>query len=361
MLYHFLFPLTYIFSPFNIFQYITFRTGGAVLTSFIICLFIGPYIIHTLKRLGVGQQVRSDGPPSHLKKQGTPTMGGVMILISLMLSTLLWARLDNRFILILIVSSLALGCLGFFDDYIKLSKGSNSGLSPLVKLSGQSVLAALIAFYLWWHPPSIDYHMMINIPYFKDIYINLSWFYFIFVMLVIVGATNGVNLTDGQDGLAIGGIILAAFTYLIFSYLAGNIKFAEYLRIIYVPGAGEITVFLGALLGAAVGFLWYNAYPAEIFMGDTGSLMLGGIVGVVAVLIRQEILLVIVGGIFVIEVISVVLQVASFKLRRKRIFRMAPLHHHYEIGGMMEAKITVRFWIISLVLSLVALASLKVR
>ncbi|MFH1379032.1 MAG: phospho-N-acetylmuramoyl-pentapeptide-transferase [bacterium] len=361
MLYHLLYPLKNIFSPLNVFQYITFRAGGAILTSLIVCFIIGPWIIRKLRLMRISQQVRSDGPPSHMHKKDTPTMGGVLIGISLLMSTLLWARLDNRFIWILVISSVVLGFIGLADDYLKLVKKNSSGLSAKLKLSGQCVLAGSIAAYLIYNPSNTQFNMLVNIPYLKDTYMHLSWFYFIFIMLIIVGASNGVNLTDGQDGLAIGGIIFATTSYFILAYLAGNVKFAEYLRIIYVPGAGEISVFLAALLGSAVGFLWYNTYPAEIFMGDTGSLLLGGVIGIVAVLIRQEILLAIIGGIFVIEVLSVVLQVASFKMRGKRVFKMAPLHHHFEMAGMKEPKITVRFWIVSLILALMALASLKVR
>lgn len=361
MLYHLLFPLKNIISPLNVFQYITVRAGGAVLTSFIICFISGPWVIRKMQHLKMSQQVRSDGPPAHINKKGTPTMGGVLIGISLLISTLLWARLDNRFILILIGSTVLLGIIGFLDDYLKVIKRNSKGLPAKVKLFCQILLAGSIAAYLLLYPPNAEFNMMINIPYLKDTYINLSWFYVIFVMLVIVGASNGVNLTDGQDGLAIGVVIFATTSYFIFAYVAGNIKFAEYLRIIYVPGAGEVSVFLAALLGSAVGFLWYNAYPAEIFMGDTGSLLLGGIIGIVAVIIRQELLLVVVGGIFMIEVVSVMIQVTSFKMRGKRIFKMAPLHHHYEMLGMKEPKITVRFWIVSMILSLLALASLKVR
>jgi phospho-N-acetylmuramoyl-pentapeptide-transferase len=361
MLYHLLYPLKYIFSPVNIFQYITFRAGGAILTSLVLCFAVGPAIIRLAASKKINQEIRHDGPQTHLAKKGTPTMGGLIIIISLIISTLLWARLDNRFVWILLGSVVVLGFLGFMDDAFKILKRDSNGVSAVLKLLVQGLLAASIAGYLYFNPSNADYATLVNIPYFKELYVNVWWLYPIFIIVTIVGASNAVNLTDGQDGLAIGGIIFAAVTYIIFSYCAGNIKIAEYLRIIYVPGAGEITVFLAAMVGASVGFLWYNAYPAEIFMGDTGSLFLGGALGIVAVFIRQELLLIIVGGVFVAESVSVMLQVGSYKIRKKRIFRMAPLHHHFEIGGLQEPKITVRFWIVCMMLSLIALASLKVR
>lgn len=361
MLYHLLFPLREFFSPLNVFQYITFRSFGAIFTSFIFVLLLMPYFISLLKKYNIRQAVRSDGPPTHMSKQGTPTMGGVVILLSMVFATLLWAKLNNRFIILLILSTTFLGLLGFMDDYLKLIKKNPKGLSVSKKLTGQTILAVLIAFYLWLFPSNTTFQSSVNIPYLKEVYLNLGYLYILFVILVILGASNGVNLTDGMDGLAIGNLIVAAFTFSIFAYLAGNAKFSQYLKIIYVPGAGEITIFLATMLGAGLGFLWYNTYPAEVFMGDTGSLFLGGALGLTAVFIKQEILLVIIGGVFVMEVLSVILQVHSFRRYGKRVFKMAPLHHHFELSGIAEPKLTVRFVIVSIVLSLIALSSLKLR
>ncbi|PKN00934.1 MAG: phospho-N-acetylmuramoyl-pentapeptide-transferase [Elusimicrobia bacterium HGW-Elusimicrobia-1] len=361
MLYHLLFGLRNIFSPLNIFQYITFRAFGAIFTSFILTIILTNLMVAYMKRRMITQPIRDDGPATHHAKQGTPTMGGIAILVSMAVTTALWARLDNRFILWLLGGVIFLGMLGFADDYLKHVKKNSRGLSASKKLAGQIVLAVSVALYLRQYPAAAAFADTINIPYLKDAYIGLGALYAAFVVFVILGASNGVNFTDGLDGLAIGNLVVAAFTFSIFAYLAGNVRFAQYLKIIYVPGAGEITVYLAAMLGTGLGFLWYNTHPAQIFMGDTGSLFLGGGLGMVAVFIKQELLLVIIGGVFVAEVLSVILQVQYFKRTGKRIFRMAPLHHHYELGGLSEPKITVRFIIISIVLSLVALASLKLR
>lgn len=361
MLYHLLFPLKNLFSPLNVFQYITFRSFGAVFTAFFSMLLLMPYFIRILRKAGIGQHIRSDGPQSHLSKEGTPTMGGLVLLVSILFSTFLWARLDNRFILWIFGGIFFLGALGFIDDYLKLVKKNPKGLSAKKKLIGQFVLAAAVGLYLWFLPPNAEFSSMLNIPYLKEAYLNLGYVYVVFVVFILLGASNGVNLTDGLDGLAIGNLIVASFTFAIFAYLAGHVKFANYLKIIYVPGAGEITVYLAAMLGAGLGFLWYNAYPAEIFMGDTGSLFLGGSLGMVAVFIKQELLLVIIGGMFVAEVLSVILQVHSFRRYKRRIFKMAPLHHHFELSGIAEPKVSIRFIIISIILSLIALTSLKLR
>jgi phospho-N-acetylmuramoyl-pentapeptide-transferase len=359
MFYHLLYPLHHIFSPFNVFQYITFRSVGAALTALIISLLITPGIIRKLKTFHIGQHIRTEGPETHLKKEGTPTMGGVIILVSMVFSTLLWARINNRFIIIGIFAALWLGFLGFIDDYLKLVKKNPRGLSANYKLLGQIVLALIVACYLYMFPVNQYYTTKVNVPLIKML--NLGYFYIPFVVLMIVGASNAVNLTDGLDGLAVGNIIFAALTYAALTYVAGNYKFASYLKIIYAPGTGELTVLLAAMIGACLGFLWYNAYPAEIFMGDTGSLFLGGTLGVVAVCIKHEVLLALIGGIFVVEALSVILQVGSFRLRGKRIFKMAPIHHHFELKGWSEPKVVVRFWIVGIILAFLAFATLKLR
>jgi len=363
MFYHLLYPLKGFFSPLNVFQYITFRSFGAIFTSFVLGVFFTGYLIKYLRQHSITQPIREDGPQSHiLKKQGTPTMGGIAILASIVISTILWARLDNRFILWLIAGVILLGLLGFADDYLKHVKKNPRGLSPYEKIAGQLALALAVSLYVTYlRPPNAEFATRINIPYLKNIYLDLGYGYLFFSMLVVMGASNGVNLTDGLDGLAIGNLIVAAFTLSIFAYLAGNVRFSQYLKLIYVPGAGEITVFLAAMLGTGLGFLWYNSNPAEIFMGDTGSLFLGGALGLVAIFIKQEILLAIIGGVFIVEVLSVIIQVNFYKRTGKRIFRMAPVHHHFELLGWAEQKVTIRFIIVAVMLSLVAIASLKLR
>ncbi|MHB9154698.1 MAG: phospho-N-acetylmuramoyl-pentapeptide-transferase [Endomicrobiales bacterium] len=361
MLYHILYPLHSYFSPLNLFQYITFRSAGAILTSLIISFVLGPPMIRYLKRLKIGQTVRTDGPPTHLAKSGTPTMGGLLILVSLVVSTLLWARLDNRFILVALGCTLWLGVLGFWDDFLKLVKKNPKGLAGRKKFIGQSILGLMVAVYLWFNPSNPEFASQINVPYLKDVFINLYAFYIVFVMIVIVGSSNAVNLTDGLDGLAIGNLLIAAVTLGLFAYFSGHIKIAQYLRVVPVPGSGELSVFLAAMVGSGLGFLWFNSYPAQVFMGDTGSLFLGGALGLVAVFIKQELILVIIGGVFVVEALSVILQVYSYRRLGKRVFKMAPLHHHFELSNWAEPKVTIRFWIIGIILALVALASLKLR
>ncbi|MCK4533545.1 phospho-N-acetylmuramoyl-pentapeptide-transferase [bacterium] len=361
MFYHFLYPLHVYFSPFNIFQYITFRASGAIITSLVVSFFLAPRMIRGFKRLHIGQHIRPEGPPSHLSKAGTPTMGGIIILLVLLISIFLWAKLTNPFIILSTISILWLGLLGFLDDYLKVVKKHTRGLRASYKLGGQFILASFLITYIYLHPSNPDFATKVNIPFVKDFFVNLGFFYFGLVLLIIVGASNAVNLTDGLDGLAIGSIVLAALTYAIFAYFAGHAKFSAYLRIIPVAGSGELVVLLAAMVGAGLGFLWFNTYPAEVFMGDTGSLFLGGTIGVIAVLVKQELLLVIVGGIFVVEALSVILQVISFKIRGKRIFKMAPLHHHFELLGWAEPKVVIRFWVIAIILSLISLASLKLR
>jgi phospho-N-acetylmuramoyl-pentapeptide-transferase len=288
-------------------------------------------------------------------------MGGLLILVSLVVSTLLWARLDNRFILLVLGSTLWLGLIGFRDDYLKLVKKNPKGLSAQNKFLGQSILAFIVAVYLYLFPVNVEFATRINVPYLKNVFINLYAFYILFVMVIVVGSSNAVNLTDGLDGLAIGNLLIAATSLSFFAYFAGHMKIAQYLRVVPVPGAGELSVFLAAMIGSGLGFLWFNSYPAQVFMGDTGSLFLGGALGLCAVFVKQELILVIIGGVFVAEALSVILQVFSFKRYGKRIFKMAPLHHHFELSNWAEPKVTVRFWIIGIILALVAAASLKLR
>jgi len=361
MLYHLLYPLKVFFSPLNIFQYITFRSGAAILTSLLISFLVGPWFISYLRGKKIGQHIRQDGPKTHLGKSGTPTMGGLLILISLVGSTLLWARLDNRFILLCLAGMLWLGFLGFLDDYIKLVKKNPKGISAKTKLFWQALFAVGVAAYLWFLPSNSNFISSVNIPYIKSMFVNLSYGYMLFVFLIIVGSSNAVNLTDGLDGLAVGNLLIAAIALAFFAYFAGHMEIARYLKVVPVVGAGELSVLLGAMIGSCLGFLWFNAYPADVFMGDTGSLFLGGILGLVAVFIKQELILVILGGVFVAEALSVMIQVFSFRHFKRRVFRMSPLHHHFELGGLAENKVTVRFWIIGIILALLSFVSLKIR
>jgi phospho-N-acetylmuramoyl-pentapeptide-transferase len=354
--------LRHLWSPLNVFRYISFRAGGAALTALTLSIALGPALIAYLREKKIGQNQRSDGPRSHLCKQGTPTMGGLLIFSALAASTLLWMRPDVRFTWMLLLVTAALAAVGFWDDYLKLIRKDPRGAPSRAKFAVQIGVALAVVLWLTLYPPNPDFAESLLIPYTKEIYISMGLWYSALAVLVIVGSSNAVNLTDGLDGLAAGAIIFCAITYGVFAYSAGNHKFADYLRIVYVEGAGEISVFLAALVGACLGFLWYNSYPAEVFMGDTSSLFLGGVIGTVALCVKQELLLPIVGGVFVVETLSVILQMGSYKLRGgRRIFRMAPLHHHFELGGIAEPKVTVRFWIASIVLMLTALASLKVR
>lgn len=351
-----------VFSPLNVLQYITFRTGGAIITSFLASLLIGPWLIAKLRSYRIGQIQRADGPRSHLSKEGTTTMGGLLIFLTLVLSTLLWARLDNRFILLLLFTTVILAFTGWMDDYIKLVKKNPAGASSRFKFLLQIFTALAVAGYLAVFPPNEAYATSLTIPYTKELYLNLGVLYAALAMLVIIGSSNAVNLTDGLDGLAAGSIVFAALTFAVLAYSAGNVKLASYFKIIYVEGAGEITVFLAAMMGSCLGFLWYNSYPAEVFMGDTSSLFLGGAIGVAAIAVKQELILPIAGGIFLLETLSVILQMGSYKLRgKKRIFLMAPIHHHFELKGIAEPKVTVRFWIAGIMLMLIALSSLKIR
>jgi phospho-N-acetylmuramoyl-pentapeptide-transferase len=321
--------------------------------------FFGPAFIRAMKRLQIGQVVRDDGPETHLAKQGVPTMGGLLILVSISLSTLLWARLDSGLVWLLQFTTLFYGLIGAIDDYRKISRKNSKGLSARWKMVLQIVGASVVGLYILLHP-GFDGHL--SLPFLKNINPDLGWFYVVFAIIVIVGASNAVNLTDGLDGLAAGPTIIAAAVYLVFSYLAGHLVLAQYLQIPHVPGSGELAIFCGAIVGACLGFLWYNAYPAQMFMGDVGSLALGGALGAVAIIIKQEFLLAIVGGIFVLEALSVIMQVGYFKMTHgRRIFLMAPFHHHFEKKGWHESKVVVRFWIVSILLGLLAIATLKLR
>jgi len=359
MLYHLLYPLSGTFSLFNVFRYITFRTIYASLTAFLICLLLGPWVIRRLSRMQIGQFVRDDGPKTHLKKAGTPTMGGVLILFAVTAATLLWTDLTNFYVWMVLMVTLGFGAIGFSDDYLKQSARHSRGLSAKAKFNLQVLLALVAGWLLYRHA---GFSTRVTIPFFKAFSPDLSWGYIAFAALVIVGTSNAVNLTDGLDGLAIGPLSVAAATYMVFAYVAGHVKIATYLQITPVAGSGEIAIFCGALAGAGLGFLWFNAYPAQVFMGDTGSLSLGGAMGTVAVITKQEVLLVLVGGLFVVEALSVIFQVSYFKLSKgRRIFRMAPLHHHFELKGWPEPKVIVRFWIIAIALALLSMSTLKLR
>lgn len=360
MLYHLLYPLREAFSGFNVFRYITFRSAGAALTALLVSFLFGPRMISWLRQLKVGQQVRNDGPQTHLTKQGTPTMGGLLIILALVSSVLLWSDLTNKYVWVVLFATLTFGGIGFWDDYLKVVKKQSTGLRAREKFGLQILASLMVGLFLYYNPgdPNITH---LSVPFMKKLLIDLGWFYIPFVAVVIVGSSNAVNLTDGLDGLAIGLVGIASTANAVIVYLGGNRIIAEYLKILYIPGTGELVIFCGALLGASLGFLWYNAHPAEVFMGDVGSLSLGGALGTLAVVTKHELILVIVGGIFVMETVSVILQVASFKLRGKRIFRMAPIHHHFEQIGWPESKVIVRFWIVGIILALVSISSLKLR
>ena len=360
MFYELLYSLSVYFSPFNVFRYITFRTSLAAMTALIISIVIAPYVIQWLKKISMTQQIRDDGPKTHLCKAGTPTMGGIIIIAAVMGAMVLWGNFRNIYVWVVIISLLGFGAIGFIDDYLKAVKKNPKGLKALYKFGAQLALALIIGIFLYANPKD-QYASVLSIPFFKKWLFDLGIFYIPFSIFVIVGSSNAVNLTDGIDGLAIGLVAIAAMANGALVYISGNIQFARYLQVLYLPGTGELTVFCGALLGASLGFLWYNAYPAEVFMGDVGSLSLGGSLGTLAVVTKHELVLAVVGGIFVIETISVVLQVASFKLTGNRIFRMAPIHHHFELKGWSEPKVIVRFWIAGIILALFSLATLKLR
>ena len=362
MFYNLLVPFADQFQPLNLFRYLTFRTGGAIVTALLISFALGPALIRWLKRMqSHGQPIRTDGPESHvLTKKGTPTMGGLLILIALSVSTLLWSDLANRYVWAVLIVTLGFGGVGFADDYLKLSRRSSKGLPGRSKLLLEIAISAAIG---WWISditlPSIA--TVLAVPFFKNLLIDLGWMFVPMATFVMVGASNAVNLTDGLDGLAIVPVMIVAACFALIAYLVGNAVFAAYLQIHGVPGSGELAVFCGALVGASLGFLWFNAPPAMVFMGDTGSLSCGGALGAISVITKHELVLAIIGGLFVLETVSVIAQVASFKLTGKRVFRMAPLHHHYEKKGWKEQTIVIRFWIIAMLLALAGLSTLKLR
>lgn len=359
MIYNLLVPLSDEFVIFNVFRYITFRSIWAMLTALILSIFLGPMFIRWLQRIKFGQYIQDDGVSAHKQKAGTPTMGGLLMSLTVAVSVFLWGDLTNHYIWLTMLVFLGFGGVGFLDDYLKIKRKTNKGLSAKAKILGQIGVAALALIILVGEPA---YSTKLSMPFFKMFQPDLGWFYIPFAVLVLVGASNGVNLTDGLDGLAIGPSIVADVCFAVFIYVAGNKVISEHLLVPYVPGVGEVTVFCGALIGAGLGFLWFNAYPAQVFMGDVGSLAIGGTLGFIAVLAKQELVLLIVGGLFVVETLSVILQVSYFKMSGgKRMFKMAPIHHHFELQGIPESKIIIRFWILSILLGLAALSTLKLR
>jgi phospho-N-acetylmuramoyl-pentapeptide-transferase len=358
LFYHLLYPLHTLYSVFNVFRYITFRTIYAILTALLISFVIGPWLIEKLRTFQIQQVIRKDVPARHLVKNGTPTMGGSLILMAVLIPTLFWSDLTSGYIWIVLLITLGFGVLGFLDDYKKIRDKNGIGIRARYKFPIQMAMGLVASLILF---STIDHDSRLIFPFFKKITPDLGNWYILFSALVIVGSANAVNLTDGLDGLAIGPYLIASATFMLFCYLAGNFRFAAYLQIPFVRGSAELTILCGALVGSSLGFLWYNTYPAQVFMGDMGSLSLGAALGTIAVVTKQEFLLVIVGGIFVIEVLSVMIQVISYRLRGKRVFRMAPIHHHFELKGWAEPKIIVRFWIIGIILGLVAISTLKLR
>jgi phospho-N-acetylmuramoyl-pentapeptide-transferase len=378
LLYEFLNPLGAYWSPlkaFNVIQYVTFRTAGATLTALLISLLLGPWLIRRLQEFQIGQHIREEGPKSHKAKAGTPTMGGVLIAVSILLPTLLWANLRNPFVWLVALSTLAYAGIGFADDYLKIRHKRNLGLTAAEKITMQFMVSFLIGTFLLYLANRRMYSTTLTVPFFKSLHPDLVidsllsgplFFlgyvpFLIFVAILIVGSSNAVNLTDGLDGLAIGCTLIASTALTALTYLSGHLELSKYLDIQYISGVSEVTIFCGSMVGASLGFLWYNAHPAEVFMGDVGSLALGGALGTVSVVIKQEMLLPFIGGVFVIEALSVMIQVASFKLRGKRVFKMAPIHHHFELVGWKESKVIIRFWIAGLIFALLSLSTLKLR
>ena len=365
MLYYLLYPLKDIFFGFNVFRYISFRAAGAAVTAFMVSMVLGPYVIRRLYALNMGEHVRNGSDYQvlydlHKHKEGIPIMGGILIVITILLSTFLWADICNGQIIIMFFTTIFLAVVGLTDDYIKLKK-KRRGLEASIKFALQAILAVAVFYFVFFNPHTRQVANKLALPFCKTPVAVSSLIYIIFILFVICGSSNAVNLTDGLDGLAIGCILVVAAAYGVLSYIAGHVKIAEYLNVLYIPGSGELAVYCAAMVGAGLGFLWFNAYPASVFMGDTGAITLGGAIGVIAVLIKKELWLLLIGGVFVAEALSVILQVGSFKLRKKRIFAMAPLHHHFEIRGWPETKITVRFWIIAVICALIGLGSLKLQ
>jgi len=361
MLYHLLYPISDFISGFNIFRYITFRTAYATVTAMLISFIFGRAFIQYLKRKQINEKIREDGPKSHFVKEGTPTMGGLLILLSILIPTLLWADLTNVYIHLILLVTVWMGLLGFMDDYLKAIKKRKKGMVARLKFAGQIMLGLILGSILYFNPPDPAFTTATGVPFFKNIFLNLGVLYIPFVIIVITGASNAVNLTDGLDGLAIGLVGICALGFAGLAYITGRVDFSTYLNIEYFKDAGELTVFCGALVGACLGFLWFNTNPAQVFMGDTGALALGGVLGGLALLIKKEILLVIMGGVFVTVALSVIIQVLYFKLTGKRVFKMAPLHHHFELMGWPEQTITVRFWIVGIIFALLSISTLKIR
>jgi phospho-N-acetylmuramoyl-pentapeptide-transferase len=358
MLYAVLYPLHTVYSGFNVLRYITFRAVVAALAAFFVSFLFGPWLIRKLTANQIGQQIRPDGPERHLAKAGTPTMGGVLILSSLVLSTLLLADLANPYVWLVLAVTLGFAAIGFVDDYRKLTGRNSKGLPGTTRLRWEFIIGLAAGTFLYLVP---QFDTALHFPFFKNLHVDLGVFYVPFAAVLLVGASNAVNLTDGLDGLAIGPVMTTAATYLVFAYVTGNVRYAEYLQVPFISGIGELAIFCAALICAGLGFLWFNAYPAMMFMGDVGALPLGAALGIMALLTKQELVLLIAGAVFVVEALSVILQVASYKLRRKRIFKMAPIHHHFELLGWPEPQIIVRFWIVSILCALVALSTLKLR
>lgn len=361
MLYYLLLPLKDFVSGFNLFRYITFRAAWAAITALMISLFVGPYIIRKLQQYQIGEEIRADGPETHQKKAGTPTMGGLIILAALIIPTLLWARIENIYIQIVLFSTLWMGIVGFVDDYLKAVKKMPKGLVARYKFLGQLSLGLIVGAILYFAPQFSEINTLSTVPFFKNYEIDFGLFYIPMVIFVITATSNSVNLTDGLDGLAIGLVGISALAWAGIAYVSGRTDFSDYLNIIYLPGAGELTVYCAALVGASLGFLWYNSFPAKVFMGDTGSLALGSALGTLAILLRKELFLPIIGGIFVAETLSVIIQITYYKYTKKRFFRMAPIHHHFELKGWEEPRVVVRFWILAILLALFSLSTFKIR
>lgn len=361
MLYHLLVPLADQHTFFNLFRYITFRGAYAMVTALVLSFVLGPWVIRKLRTLKAGQQIRAEGPEAHHRKAGTPTMGGVLILVAVVVPTLLWADLSEPFVQIVLVATLWMGGLGFLDDWLKVVKRRSKGLIAVQKIVGQVLFGILLGAWLYVEPLHGDLVNMTTVPFFKERFVDFGWFYIPFIILVVTAATNAVNLTDGLDGLAIGLAGIAAAAFAAFAYVIGRADWSQYLQIPHFAGSGELTIYCLALVGAALGFLWYNAHPAQVFMGDTGSLAIGGAFGTLAILLKIEFVLVMVGGVFVLETLSVILQVVSFKARGRRIFKMSPLHHHFELSGWPEEKIVLRFYILGVMFAMLAASTLKLR
>jgi phospho-N-acetylmuramoyl-pentapeptide-transferase len=361
MLYHLLFPLADQHAFVNVFRYITFRSAYATVTALLLAFVLGPWVIRKLRHLKAGQMIREEGPQGHQRKAGTPTMGGVLIIVAIVVPTILWAHIREPWLQIVLVATLWMGGLGFLDDYLKVVKRRSKGLIATQKIVGQALFGVVLGVWLYLQPLHGDLTTMTAVPFFKERFVDFGWLYIPFIIFVVIAATNAVNLTDGLDGLAIGLAGIAATAFAGFAYVIGRADWSQYLQIPYLPGSGELTVYCAALLGAALGFLWFNAHPAQVFMGDTGSLALGGAFGTLAILLKIEFVLVIVGGVFVIETLSVIIQVISFKWRGKRVFKMSPLHHHFELSGWAEEQIVMRFYILGVMCAMLAASTLKLR